>query len=72
MSIKKRKRRSIQASRAASLKAARTRKLMREMRAVAEKYQLDPIGDFFREHSVTLDDILPPEPTINRVPKVKW
>lgn len=69
---KKPKRRPVKASRAASLKGWRTRRKMREERiadiglrvyrgTLRERDWLRPRG--------VLDDMLPPEPTINRIPR---
>jgi hypothetical protein len=66
----KKKRRSVASYRAASLKAARTRRLMKQARSVyetdlAKKIWGPALGG-------TLDDMLPPEQTITRIPKVEW
>lgn len=66
---KKPKRRSVASYRAASLKGARTKRRMKMMR-----------DENFREirrviltsYPATLDDMLPPEQTINRLPKVEF
>jgi len=65
------KRRSIATSRAASLKGWRTRKLMVERRSVTPPPLYDVLMHTIVPRSV-LDDMLPPERTINRIPKVEW
>jgi hypothetical protein len=71
---KKKLRRSVQASRSASLKGWRTRKRMLSQRELDERerrpisfshWALNGLG-------ATLDDMLPPERTIDRIPKVEW
>lgn len=62
----KRKRRSIESSRAASLKGGRTRRKMKEQR-IAD-IGLSVWRDAIRPRAV-LEDMLPPEPTINRIPR---
>lgn len=59
---KKPKRRSVASYRAASLKAARTRRRMQQARVWSDYDQI----------LKTFDDMLPPERTINRIPKVEW
>lgn len=81
----KRKRRSVASYRAASLKAARTRRRMKERREAQERHDrirnltyaaalLETARNLqaMRGGRFHLDDILPPEPTINRIPKVEW
>jgi hypothetical protein len=62
--MKKGKRRSVSASRSASLKGWRTRRLMQSARGLLKDY---PPMKY-----ATFDDMLPPEKTINRIPKVEW
>jgi len=72
---KKPKRRTIASYRAASLKAARTR---RQMKLAREQHDTEMGINFVRNmyaalhRQTTLEDMLPPERTINRVPKVEW
>lgn len=63
---KKPRQRSISSYRAASLKAWRSRRLMIKKRQEDEKL----LARFVQRY--VLDDILPPERTINRIPKVEW
>ena len=81
MKKNKRRRRTISASSKASRKGWRTRRRMIEQRAQdsldhfraqrhlrAQRYA----RQLLREYGPTLDDMLPPEQTINRIPKVEW
>lgn len=63
---KRPKRRTVSSYRAASLKAWRTRRRMRQARIEDERMLSRFVGRF------VLDDVLPPERTINRIPKVEW
>lgn len=66
----KHKRRSVASYRAASLKAARTRRRMKTIQSIERGFKL--LKDNDERTRFHFDDMLPPEPTINKIPKVEW
>lgn len=66
----KRKSKPVASSRAASLKGWRTRRKMKERRL--SEIGVTTYREWVDRPRTVLDDVLPSEPTINRVPKVEF